>query len=130
EWASWLSRSRLHAPTPDEIAALAQHRAIVKQRAKLWEQEEERRRFREKSLQHDMQRHEGAEDLDAEGAARMTHRLSQAMLHRVRSATPRPPPPPSTPPRSPSAAPHPSSTPPTCLRARSKKGRCRGGGGK
>ncbi|CAI5535866.1 unnamed protein product [Closterium sp. Naga37s-1] len=87
EWASWLSRSRLHAPTPDEIAALAQHRAIVKQRAKLWEQEEERRRFREKSIQHDMQRHEGAgdtrvQDLDAEGAARMTHCLSQAMLHR------------------------------------------------
>ncbi|GJP60153.1 hypothetical protein CLOP_g17287 [Closterium sp. NIES-67] len=109
EWSSWLSRSRRHAPTPDEMAALAQHRAIVKQRAKLWEEEEERRRFREKSLQHDIQRHEGAEDLDAEGAARMAHRLSQAMLHRVRSATPCPPPPTASNP--PSGAPHPP--PPT-----------------
>lgn len=53
EWRSWLIGQRKLAPTSEEIMALEAHRKQVKLNAAKFEKEEEKRRFRSKSLLHD-----------------------------------------------------------------------------
>lgn len=53
EWLSWLTGQRKVAPTPEEIMALEAHRKFVKMKVAMVEKEEEKRRFRSKSLQQD-----------------------------------------------------------------------------
>lgn len=54
EWSSWLMGRRKEAPTPEEIMALEAYRKRVKMNAAMVEKEEEKRRFRSKSLQQDV----------------------------------------------------------------------------
>ncbi|KAI5080110.1 hypothetical protein GOP47_0005589 [Adiantum capillus-veneris] len=53
EWYSWLIGRRKDAPTSEEIMGLEAYRQRVKMNAAIVEKEEEKRRFRQKSLQHD-----------------------------------------------------------------------------
>eukprot|EP00270_Netrium_digitus_P005053 TRINITY_DN1656_c0_g1_i4.p1 TRINITY_DN1656_c0_g1~~TRINITY_DN1656_c0_g1_i4.p1 ORF type:complete len:194 (-),score=51.73 TRINITY_DN1656_c0_g1_i4:153-734(-) len=51
EWTSWLSHVRKTPPSTHEMEEIARHRAMVKERAAVLEKEEEKRRYRAKSLQ-------------------------------------------------------------------------------
>ncbi|KAH7365244.1 hypothetical protein KP509_18G016800 [Ceratopteris richardii] len=53
EWYTWLIGSRKEAPTPAEIMAMEAYRRNVKMKAAMLEKEEEKRRFRHKSLRED-----------------------------------------------------------------------------
>ncbi|MCO5595499.1 hypothetical protein L7F22_049543 [Adiantum nelumboides] len=53
EWYSWLIGRRKDAPTPEEMVALEAYRQRVKMNAAIVESEEEKRRFRQQSLQQD-----------------------------------------------------------------------------
>ncbi|KAJ7560090.1 hypothetical protein O6H91_04G113000 [Diphasiastrum complanatum] len=52
EWTSWLAGTRNIAPTPEEMSQLEEQRRLIKVKALFLEKEEEKRRFRAKSLQH------------------------------------------------------------------------------
>ncbi|MCO5580767.1 hypothetical protein L7F22_034637 [Adiantum nelumboides] len=53
EWYSWLIGRRKDAPTPEEMVALEAYRKRVKMNAAIVESEEEKRQFRQQSLQQD-----------------------------------------------------------------------------
>lgn len=54
EWISWLTGQRKEAPTPQEMLELEAQRERVKMNAAILQKEEEKRRFRAKSLQQSM----------------------------------------------------------------------------
>eukprot|EP00850_Spirogloea_muscicola_P006648 SM000032S12032 [mRNA] locus=s32:82671:84951:- [translate_table: standard] len=72
EWASWLANTRASAPTQQEIDMMVAQRRLIKYKATMLEKEEEKRRYRAKSIQESA----GADDMSAESMGRLLEQIT------------------------------------------------------